>query len=39
MNVNDLGTPVATLDLSTVRTRLMHPRAWLGWSAVPRGGW
>lgn len=34
MNVNDLGTPVATLDLSTVRTRLMHPRAGLGWSAA-----
>ena len=27
-----LAAPIAALDLSTVRTRLMHPRAGLGWS-------
>ncbi len=34
MNFNEVIAPFATLDLSTVSTRLMHPRAGLGWSAA-----
>lgn len=31
MHVINVYAPIAALDLSTVRTRLMHPRAGLGW--------
>jgi hypothetical protein len=34
MNVSHACAAIAALDLSTVRTRLMHPRAGLGWSAM-----
>lgn len=34
MNVSHACAAIAALDLSTVRTRLMHPRAGLGWSAA-----
>lgn len=34
MNLCLVYTPIDALDLSTVRIRLMHPRAGLGWSAA-----
>ncbi|WP_426110683.1 glycine-rich domain-containing protein [Massilia sp. PWRC2] len=32
MKIDATIAPIATLDLSTIRTRLMHPHAGLGWS-------
>lgn len=34
MNVTHAYAAIAALDLSTIRNRLMHPRAGLGWSAA-----
>lgn len=32
MKINQTNAPIARLDLSTIRLRLMHPHAGLGWS-------
>lgn len=34
MNVTQAYAAIAALDLSTIRNRLMHPHAGLGWSAA-----